>query len=187
VRLPFERHRHTCPRATFCSTPSLPGTPQVPCAPTLNAPPTETTRLSLSELCSEPRIGGPLTPSVTYLAKGDHSVDLGASVTPSSLGKAHRAASQPRRPKPSVAERAKALIRRRRRPPTGLPSAAVWPRRSSTSRGRTPSGKATTHRAEKPGRRCVQSSGRQIAGMVHGHWTHMHLRAPEQRGGSWSH
>ena len=52
---------------------------------------------------------------------GDHSVDLGASVTHSSLGKAHRAASQPRRPKPSVAERANDLIRRRRRPPRELP------------------------------------------------------------------
>ena len=128
-------HRHTLlgvitsartlPRGTFCSTPSLPGTSQVPCAPTLNAQPTETTTLSLRELCSEPWIGGPLTPSVTYFAKGDPSLVLGASATSKSLGKAHRAASQPRRPKPRVAERTKVLIRRRRRPPKDLPSAAA--------------------------------------------------------------
>ena len=63
------------------------------------------------ELCSEPCIGGPLTGSVTYFAKGDHSLAPGASATSKSLGKPLRAASQPRR-QPSVAERAIALIRR---------------------------------------------------------------------------
>ena len=29
--------------------------------------------------------------------------------------------------------------------------------------------------------------GGQIAGMVHGHGARMHLRAPEQREGTWSH
>ena len=55
----------------------------------------------------------------------DHSLVIGALVTPKSPEKALRAASHPRRPKPSVAERAKTLIRRRRRPPKGLPSAAA--------------------------------------------------------------
>jgi len=50
----------------------------------------------------------------------DHSLVIGALVTPKSPEKALRAASHPRRPKPSVAERAKTLIRRRRRPPKGL-------------------------------------------------------------------
>ena len=109
----------------FNAEPTWDTTGTLPWAPTLNAPPTETTRLSLSELCTEPRIGGPLTPSVTYFAKGDHSLALGASVTSKSLGKALRAASQPRRPEPSVAERAMALIRRRRRPRKDLPSAAA--------------------------------------------------------------
>ena len=67
----------------------------------------------------------PVTPPVPNSCVSDHRLVIGASVTPKSLGKALRAASHPRRPKPSVAERAKDLIRRRRRPPKDLPSAAA--------------------------------------------------------------